>query len=231
MIATNQLRKALVHLLFPDLCLCCDQELVQGEQSVCWTCYQQLPFTGFQNLKENPVSLLFAGRLPIADATALCYFRKQGVVQHMLHALKYANKPEVGELLGSILGGQLKAAGWQVDVVVPVPLHKARAHQRGYNQAAMIARGIAEALEVPCGEQVLRRNKFTETQTHKTRVERWQNVHDVFELVQPAMVKSRSVLLVDDVLTTGATLEACGHALLQEPSCVLNIAAVAWAHD
>jgi ComF family protein len=166
-------------------------------------------------MADNPLERLFWGRMDVKAVTSLLYFTKSGVTQQLLHKLKYKGMQQVGIKLGNILGEELKGseryAG--LDLIIPVPLHPKKEHSRGYNQSMLIARGLAEALKVPTNGQLLVRPQFTETQTRKGRFERWENVSEAFVCPQPALLQNKKVLLVDDVLTTGATLEACGQVL------------------
>jgi ComF family protein len=182
-------------------------------------------------LDENPVLKRLAGRLPLHFASAFLTFKKSGIVQRLLHELKYGNKPEVGYKLGKLYGVELAQSTdlSSVDLIVPVPLHEVRQRQRGYNQSAMFASGLSETLGVPWHETVTVRVHSTSTQTRKSRKERWQNVTDAFSVSSNAHIKNKHLLLVDDVITTGATLEACGMHLLEKGCGKLSIACIAAA--
>lgn len=220
-----------VGLLFPNLCAACNQHLQKGEKVVCLQCMVELPLTGFHKQADNPIAKRFWGRVPLQGATALYYFTKNGKVQHMIHQLKYNNHQEVGIYMGEHLGRELKKDQQllDVDLVVPVPLHPQKLLQRGYNQSTAFAQGISQVLDIPVAEDAVRRVSYTESQTRKSREERWLNVKDVFELAQPALVQGKHVLLVDDVMTTGATLEACATQLLSTGNTRVSVATIAMA--
>jgi ComF family protein len=146
-----------------------------------------------------------------------------------LHALKYKNKPELGQLLGKVYGAELLECGYgkEFDLVIPVPLHASKKKKRGYNQSEEFGVGLAESWSISCNDTYLKRLYMTETQTKKTRLRRWENVKEVFSLESPEPIKDRRILLVDDVVTTGATLEAAGRALLDGGCKELSIACIA----
>lgn len=220
-----------VALLFPNRCCACDTQLKKGEQTICLSCSIDLPLTGFHNYDDNPIAKRFWGRADITHATALYYFTKGGKVQHLVHQLKYNDRIDVGTLLGNNLGRELMQ--WPdhatIDMVVPVPLHPKKQHQRGYNQSDFLAQGIAEVMDIEFAPDLLARDTYTDSQTKKTREERWLNVKDVFSVKQLDKAQGKHILLVDDVMTTGATLEACASKLLQLPNTKVSIATIAMA--
>lgn len=225
------LPEALLHLVYPHICEGCGTDVLDRRHRLCAHCHTRLPRTGFQLLAHNPVEKLFWGRLPLRAATAQFYFTKQSMMQHLLHQLKYKGARELGLYLGGLAGQQLAAAGRfaDIDALVPLPLHRARERQRGYNQAALLCAGMAEALEKPVWNDVVVRSEATDTQTRKGRVERWENIEGRFRLTVPAQVEGHRLLLVDDVVTTGATLEACGRALLAAGGVELSLAALCYS--
>lgn len=220
-----------VSLLFPRLCPACNTSLVAGEKIICTDCRYNLPFTNFQEHADNIVARQFWGKLNIESAYALYYFNKGGKVQNLVHHLKYKDMPQIGNVLGEISGMQLKSHPTiaHADLVIPVPLHKKRLKERGYNQSAHFAEGIASVLG--CGVETgnLVRKVATETQTHKSRFARFKNMQEVFEVTSPDRLAGKHLLLVDDIITTGSTLEACGAALLKIPGLKLSIATIAYA--
>jgi len=220
-----------VSLLFPELCYACGNNLIGDEELICTDCIYNLPYTNFQQQPDNIVARQFWGKLPVDGAFALFYFTKGGKVQELMHQFKYKNIPLIGNKLGQIAGRQLmQAEGFkQIDAIIPVPLHKSRLRKRGYNQSACFAEGLAEILNTPVITDNLLRKHATETQTHKSRFERAVNMQDVFIVNNPAALAGKHILLVDDVITTGSTLEACGAALLTVPHLRLSITTIAYA--
>lgn len=223
----------LCRLFFPDLCICCLQPLPDPEGLLCIRCMADLPLTHFHSQKENPVTARFFGRLPLVSGTAFLHFEKKGSVQKLIHALKYDDRPDVGRRMGSMLGDQLSQSlhFHSLDAVVAVPLHPRRQRKRGYNQSVKLAEGIAYALGKPFYENAVIRQKHTTSQTRKSRLERFSNVEKAFQLSGIHDIKNKHILLVDDVLTTGATLEACGAVLLKEEGVKLSIATLAIAEN
>ncbi len=171
------------------------------------------------------------GRLQLKYAMAFLRFRKTGIVQHLLHQLKYNNHPEVGIKLGQVYGKELYDSGiaCEYDLIVPVPLHETRKRRRGYNQSARFAEGLSMSMQIPWDESISARKLRTSTQTRKSKVERWENVKDVFEIQEPEKIRDVRILLVDDVMTTGATLEACGRRLIDAGCRELSVACLAEA--
>jgi ComF family protein len=221
----------LVALVFPQLCPACGESLVAGENIICTNCLFNLPLTNFHLQPDNVVARQFWGKVNIQGAYALYYFTKGGKVQNLLHLFKYKGMRKIGVVLGNIAGGQLAKSDIfnTVDMIIPVPLHKSRLKQRGYNQSACFAEGLAQKLNAGVDETSLLRIKATETQTHKSRFSRFENMQQVFEIVDPEKLKNKHVLLVDDVVTTGSTLEACAALLLEIEGLKLSIAAIAYA--
>ncbi|MCS7037190.1 MAG: phosphoribosyltransferase family protein [Saprospiraceae bacterium] len=182
-------------------------------------------------LRENEFTERLWGRIPLESGAALYFFQRRSPLQRALHRLKYHRQAHIGLQLGRLLGGQLKRSPFfrRVEAVVPVPLHPDKQQVRGYNQSALIASGVSEAMGIPAFLGALERRRFSESQTRKRRMERFDNVAEVFVLAQPGAVAGKHILLVDDVLTTGATLEACGRALVSAPDVRLSMATVAIA--
>jgi len=221
----------MVALFFPRNCAICGKPLHRQEEILCTSCYYKLPFTGFHDKKENPVTEIFAGRLPLVYASALLFFNKGGMAQRLIHQLKYDGKREIGTFLGKLTGIALQSSPLfsDVDGIIPVPLHPEKEHQRGYNQSLLIAEAIAKQMKVPVFSDVLFRRKYTATQTKKSRYDRWQNVKDIFAVKNKNRIRDLHLLLVDDVITTGATLEACGSRLIEIPGVRLSIVSAAYA--
>jgi len=203
--------KDLLNLLYPLQCLACRKNLHQNETLICLECLLHLPKTNFHNDPNNAVCQLFWGRAEVETATAFLFFTKSGKVQHLIHQLKYSKKPEIGVYLGKVFGKDLLKSPYfqKVDVIIPVPLHPKRRKIRGYNQSEKIADGLSQAMKIPVDTTSFVRRTNTETQTRKNRFSRWENVKEVFSVDNENALKNKHVLLVDDVITTGATIEGC----------------------
>jgi ComF family protein len=191
----------------------------------------QMPQTNYHLDYSNPLKKRLSSRIELDYAMALFKFSKSGRVQGLLHSLKYKNYAELGIVLGNIYGERMMEAQLETvfDLIVPIPLHPSRKRKRGYNQSAMFAEGLSQKLKIPFSDEVIQRKIKTETQTRKSKLNRWENVSEVFELRDIGSVKSKKILLVDDVVTTGATLEACGNQLLEAECSTLSIACIAEA--
>ncbi len=220
-----------VGLLFPQLCPACAESLIAGEEVICTDCRFTLPFTNFHLQPDNIVARQFWGKVELQGAYALYYFAKGGKVQNLMHHFKYKGMQEIGVLLGNIAGEQLARSDIfsSVDVIIPVPLHKKRLKERGYNQSTCFADGLAQRLTAVVDDGNLVRVKSTETQTHKSRFSRFENMQEVFAVLDPEKLNGKHVLLVDDVVTTGSTLEACSLQLLKVDGLKLSIATIAYA--
>ncbi|MBS1524551.1 MAG: ComF family protein [Bacteroidetes bacterium] len=220
-----------IALLFPELCQACNESLVAGEKLLCTDCRYNLPYTDFHLKDDNIVAQQFWGKMSVESAYALCYFNKGGKMQHLMHQFKYKGMRKIGNLMGNIAGDRLalNPVYRDVDYVIPVPLHKSRLRKRGYNQAACFAEGLAPKLGAEVMEDNLLRVRATETQTHRSRFSRFENMQQVFIVNDPAALANKHVLLVDDVITTGSTLEACGTELLKVEGLKLSIATIAYA--
>lgn len=221
---------SLFRLLFPVLCVVCKQPLVDAEKTICLRCLYAMPRTKYAFLPDNPVEQLFWGKVPIYKAMAWCHFAKGGTLQTLLHALKYKNQPQVGVVLGNCLAAENRSWLEGIDVMIPIPLHTTRLRNRGYNQAACVARGIAQETGIEVNEQVLQRVVQTATQTKKRVFERWQNASGIFHTSHADSLQGKHVLLIDDVITTGATLASAAITLQQNVSHItISIATLAVA--
>ncbi len=220
-----------ISLLFPELCTACGESLVSNEKLICTDCLYNLPYTNFHLQPNNIVAQQFWGKINLEGAYALYYFAKGGKVQNMMHHFKYRGMHRIGNLLGNIAGEQLiKNDRYNsADLIIPVPLHKSQLKQRGYNQSACFAEGLAEKLNAEVELNNLLRIRATETQTHRSRFSRFENMQEVFVVKYPEKLIDKHILLVDDVITTGSTLEACGMELLKVPGIRLSIATIAYA--
>ena len=228
-----KLFKNIINLLFPRTCAGCGNILLEGEDTVCTTCRFLLPKTGYEHNPDNPLAQLFYGQMPFNAVMAEFFFSKTGKVQHLIHGLKYHHCRENGIFLGQEIGKSLlQAPDYQgIEYIIPIPLHPKKEKIRGYNQSHVIAEGISDIMNVPIAEKCLVRKVFTDTQTKKSREERYQNVKDIFDVKNAAKIAGKHVLLVDDVLTTGATLMSAGKALLQVEGIKISVATVACASN
>jgi ComF family protein len=192
---------------------------------------EDLPKTDFHDYRDNPVEMVFAGRAPVFRATAFCFFKKGNITQRLIHQLKYKDNQAIGTYLGHQFGLELaKTEDFQsVDVIIPVPVHPKKLRQRGYNQSECIGKGIAETLSKPIDTSSLIRVVASSTQTKKTRYQRWENVFGIFQLTNPNTLTGKHILLVDDVITTGATIEAAAQVLFTLPAVKVSIACLAYA--
>ncbi len=226
----QELTHGIMHLFYPRLCEGCSKPLLAAEQVLCISCSHAVAgdLAISHHIDDNETALRFAGRVPFLHATSYAYFTNDGLLQHLLHGLKYKNKKEIGYYLGRQLAHGLQKSSWfsSVDMIVPVPLHTAKKAKRGYNQSMLIAEGMSEVLHIPASDDVLLRVRDTESQTRKTRAERVNNMTEAFKINPKARLKDKHILLCDDVLTTGATLEACALALMLEESIKISIVTI-----
>lgn len=223
--------KQTLRLFYPHHCIGCNTDQISPPALLCFACLHHLPHTGFHLNPNNIVEQLFVGRVELQAAHSEFYFSKGELVQHMMHQLKYAGKIEIGIYLGEMMGKHLLEAKrfQQIDFIVPLPMHPKKERKRGYNQATVISQGVSNSTKIPLLIQRVIRKKITETQTKKDRTQRWQNVVDSFEIVRPETLKGKHLLLIDDVLTTGATMDACCAVLQTVPNIKLSIATIAIA--
>lgn len=220
-----------INLFYPRICEGCGNYLFHNEETICTRCIFQLPKTNFHLDKNNPVAIIFWGRVKIEYATSFYTYSKGSRFQKLIHKLKYHNKKQIGFELGKHLGYCLKDSEFfkDIDLIIPVPLHPKKEKIRGYNQSAIIAKGIGNTMQKPIETNNLVRWVHSETQTRKNKLERWQNVDNIFKIIDPNNLKNKHILLVDDVVTTGSTLESCAHALLEAEGVKISIATLAYA--
>ena len=218
-------------LFFPELCAACGKNLFKSERVICTDCIYHLPYTHYHKDPENRVSRQLWGRFPFVHASAFVYFQKGNKVQNMMHQLKYNNRPETGYRLGELYAYDLKRSlHWEnPDAILPVPLHPKKKRKRSYNQSEYIANGMASVLNIPVVTDNLIRGTDTATQTKKTRFARYENLKEAFIVSKPELLANKHLLLVDDVITTGATLEACSIELLKLRNVRISISAIAFA--
>lgn len=221
--------KNLLNLFFPKVCLSCNNHLSDNELQICTNCRHELPLTNFHDDKSNAVHKTLYGRVQLENATALLHFSKKGRVQQLIHNLKYRGYEEVGDLLGAWLGAELKRipSYADIDVVLPVPLHKSKLRTRGYNQVDRFARHIASAIKADYEPSVLIKHLNTSTQVFKDRLKRSASKGVKFKITDDTSLKNKHVLLIDDIITTGATIEDCAEPLLKIEGLKLSLATMA----
>jgi len=221
---------SLSHLLFPQVCPGCGSEFNEANQLVCLRCHHKLPVTQFHHLSGNPIEKIFWGRVPISAASCHYYFNKQSILQKIIHQFKYEGKKKVGEYFGKQMADALLQSDrfTALDALVPLPLHDKRQKERGYNQTFVLCESMAERMRLPVLSNVMKRISATTTQTRKSRIDRWKNMEGKFQLIDKDLLRNKHVLLVDDIITTGATLDACASELLLVENIRISIAALAY---
>ncbi len=234
MSAVTSIRKifgAVSHLFYPHICAGCGSDILSPESLICTHCFADLPYTRFELHSNNPVEKIFWGRMPVNAATSEFYFAKSSLIQQLIHQFKYKSNLEVGHFLGTIMGKSLSQAPRfnSIDAIIPLPLSKNKEQKRGFNQSNILCEGIFESTGFPVLNKSVTRQRYTDSQTRKHRIERWQNVEGSFVVTDAESVAGKHLLLVDDVVTTGATLEACGSQLLLIEGVKLSIATLAYA--
>lgn len=217
-------------LIYPENCAACGQTLLKNEETICTECILILPKTYYWKNHENPISKLFWGRIPVENACSFLHFTKGGKVQHLLHQLKYKGNKNAGYYTAKLFGAELKDTPFNlIDAIIPVPLHLSKLKKRGYNQSEIIANGLSEILNKPIKTNWLVRKYASETQTKKSRFKRWENVKEIFATENETEFEGKHLLIVDDVITTGATIEACAQLLLKVKGVKISIVALASA--
>ena len=229
--AASEYFKAFSNLLFPEICYSCGSDLLGIDQLLCLRCLHQLPYTRFEKWSHNPIEKIFWGRVPIEEAASLFYFTKDSIVERLLHQLKYKGRKEVGPYCGRLMGAALQQVERfkDIDAIIPLPLFSRKERQRGFNQAKLLCEGLTDLINKPIIDSVIMRIEGTETQTHKNRIERWQNMKHRFQIANDDLLKGKHVLLVDDVITTGATLESCAQELLSAENVKVSLLTFAFS--
>lgn len=217
-------------LFFPSTCVSCGELLTKGEEELCTRCNFILPKTNFHTFKDNPVEKIFIGRVPIEFASSCYLFQKGNHVQELIHQIKYKNRKEAAFTIGKQYAHDLKGLTIlaNVDYIIPVPLSKQREKERGFNQSEWFANGLAEILKIPIESQAIVRTNFSETQTRKSRMERVSNIDNQFEVLHQELIAGKNILLVDDVITTGNTLDAVANKLLGASAKKISILTMAY---
>jgi ComF family protein len=218
-------------LIYPRHCEACGNHLFQHEHHLCNYCKLNLPESHYHREADSELSRVFAGRVPFTKVMSLYVFEKSGRVQKLLHAIKYQKQKELALFLGKLYAARLlkDGAGEGIDLIIPIPLHEKKLRQRGFNQSEWFARGLASGLEIEMNAGLMKRQKETGTQTRKRKFERWENVEGIFEIAEKEILKNRHVLVVDDVITTGATIEAAWQSLKEIEGLKISVASIAFA--
>lgn len=218
-------------LLFPRLCYACGNHLLRNEKLICTECLVLIPRTNYHLEDDNPVARLFWGRCRIEKASAFSFYNKDSRIRKLIHNLKYKGIKDIGYDLGKIYGLTLSKSGFTegIDLIISVPLHPSKERLRGFNQSDIIASGLSETTGLPVENKVLERITLSETQTKRSRYERWTNVEGIFKVKDPEAIRDKHILLVDDVITTGSTLESCATELLKTDGVKVSVAALAVA--
>jgi ComF family protein len=220
-----------ISLLFPRLCYACGNHLLRNEDLICTQCFISIPRTNYHLTPDNPVAQLFWGRCQICKAAAFSFYNKGSRIRKLIHNLKYKGIKEVGYELGRIYGLSLRNSGFldDIDLIIPVPLHPSKQRKRGFNQSEYISKGLADASGLTLELKSLVRVVVSDTQTKRSRYERWMNVEGIFAVAETEKLKGKHILLVDDVITTGSTLEACTCELLKIEDIKVSVVALAVA--
>jgi ComF family protein len=220
-----------ISLLFPRLCYACGNQLMRNESLICTECFVVIPRTNYHFVEDNPVAQLFWGRCLIEKAAAFSYYNKGSRIRKLIHNLKYNGIREIGYDLGRLYGLSLKTSGFinDIDIIIPVPLHPMKERIRGFNQSETISMGIADVTRLPVDIKSLARTLVSATQTKRSRYERWTNVEGIFQVIDSKSIMGKHILLVDDVITTGSTIESCANELLRIEGVKVSVVALAFA--
>ena len=223
----------MLNLFYPPVCTSCKKPLNTSELAICIRCRHEIPLTNHLKQNNNEARTKFDGKIPVEHVSAMAYYHKNGIMQHLIHQLKYKNQPIIGKILGDWYANDLleNTTLKNIDGIIPVPLHPKRQKERGYNQVVPFCEGIAEGLNLPIFRDILIREEYAVTQSKKNSAERNLVPENTFSIQNGAQHEGIHFLLVDDVLTTGATLETCGRALLQIPNCKISIITIAFSHS
>ncbi len=214
---------SLLDFFYPRYCVACNQLLLSNEQEICLACNYELPRTNFHTQNENEVEKLFWGKVKLQFASSFLFYTKGNITQRIIHNFKYQGRKELGYLLGKQYGNELVGFIKDVDFIIPIPLHKKKQKKRGFNQSEYFGKGLSESLKIPMYTNLLTRNIYTETQTKRSRIDRWQNVESIFEVCEKKKIAGKHILLVDDIVTTGSTLESAALTLQKEPEVRVSI--------
>jgi len=225
--------ESLINLFFPKSCAGCHSFLLKEELVICTACRHEIPQTNHHKTLNNETMQKFYGKIPLEFAASLLYFHKKGIVQEMIHKLKYKGHEEIGETLGYWYAEELKNTVQikNIDYIIPVPLHPKKLRERGYNQVTKFGKSLSNELQIPLNDSVLVRNVYSKTQTRKNLLGRTDVIENIFDVVFSEVHHNKHFLLIDDVITTGSTLEACSRALLKIPDAKISIVCMAMSHN
>jgi ComF family protein len=228
--AAKNIVNSFSHLFFPHVCAGCGSDVINHSQLLCLDCLHDLPFTNFESFPKNPIEKIFWGRINVVSAASLLYFTKNSSLQNIMHQFKYKGKKEIGFYFGKMMGNVLTESKRfeNIDAIIPLPLFISKEKRRGYNQATILCEGISDSMNVEVLKDVVIRSVETETQTKKSRIDRWLNIDGKFELRNEKTLFNKHVLLVDDIITTGATLEACAAVMNNINGIQISIATLAY---
>ncbi|HNB81529.1 MAG TPA: ComF family protein [Chitinophagaceae bacterium] len=222
-----------VSLFYPEICYGCGQSLLERNKTICFQCRHALVPTHYPESSDNPVFRRFLGRTHFQQAASVFYFHKESPIQYLLHALKYSGQTRLGYDLGTLMGNECANCSWisEADLLIPVPLAAKKQRQRGYNQSEYLTAGLANTLNLKWSSQVVIRSRYTQSQTRMNIEERMKNMQNAFAVTHPAMLKDKRIILIDDVMTTGATLESLANCILQYPVHSVSALTLACAID
>jgi ComF family protein len=228
--AAKNIVNSFSHLFFPHVCAGCGNDVIDHSQLLCLDCLHDLPFTNFESFSNNPIEKIFWGRVNVISAASLLYFTKNSSLQNIMHQFKYKGKKEIGFYFGKMMGKALMESSRfeSIDAIIPLPLFISKEKRRGYNQATILCEGISDSMNVEVLKDAVIRSVETETQTKKSRIDRWLNIDGKFELKNQNTLVNKHVLLVDDIITTGATLEACAAVMNNINGIQISIATLAY---
>lgn len=225
--------ESIINLFFPKVCSGCSSFLVVNENVICTVCRHDIPLTNHHLNPQNDAFKKFYGRIPVIHTSALFYFHKKGIVQELIHKLKYRGHEEIGTILGEWYAEDLKNIDLlqSVDEIIPVPLHRRKLKERGYNQVTAFGEALSSSLNLVYNDSLLIRNVYSKTQSKKNLLGRTEGIETVFDVSFTEKDHHKHFLLIDDVITTGATLEACSHALLKIPGAKISVICMAMAQS